>query len=1390
MTTLVVPMVLDGLLLDSDLQGTLGPFSDFSQLPWSVPPRRKGEPGYDKNADVPFTSQNALVPPLSDETGELERGLHLHWALPRPLTVGHHPERDDGTPDQTRNDFPHVPNRWLVIRWRGDKTRKWIVESDYLWPEGTPWAPGRVSFPVAARGADGFLDQSRQPYRYLGRAYELGQKPAPLPGEDYLEKLIAPGYGEMAFNAVYSNCRNVFGFHDPLDDIDTALTPEALRGANYHVYGWYSDSAKDEICRRSQARDPRAVQRLGWTWATSDEPNRLLCAGSLRIDKARSEKGGVPDAKGIKVVVANTGTEALSAHIARDVSLEFAAQSDGGEVDRAAVGCQVEHQLEALHLTDKLKAQTLDLAAKFREARHDKTFHSVPSGRDWVLVPDPVGADMPQGDEPRLMASSREPDADTTAKPHEPEVEGLPDGVAAALDELNRLQDQLDQLGHSIADQRQTVFSQWHKFITCCYHPDDVSYPSADLVKAHITDLIAALDRDVATIEGSHRDTTGAPLGVQEQLVVSIGFLTHALKSLAEIGDVARIIQTAQRDTKTPMRDGLEQRLAELLAEFSKSFPDLAKELRGQAPTASIARLARLPSLKLAPTPAAPFWQANDPVILMVGEGTKRTDRHDDHHSCATTPNLTKVLGADSTAAADKVAKALLEDQDNPARRWPDRRSGCDPWHPILLEWKVAVETQSAAFQSDHGPYQPGCLEEIYHLKRDQAEALKAKDTVPDTTASSYIAGRSILSGHAAPMLRRRMIDYLKAAIDAFRADMKLLDPELYPEDWQYIWEDLDEFRAAIEANESDDPDRDLVGVVVHEYAEPFSQWAQVTHGAHLAEIYLTTPYLGHADESALETRRGVLVAGLDEDVDRLAFFQHNQRTIFEWSNEHGSETVSAVPPVLSVMSAFQQLADIEGQVQTQALGGFNEGLLMHEQVLQFDPVDPLGFAENRTFTEELVRNAVAGQTRSAPVPHADFHPLRMGTMKIVHLRLVDSFGRVLRLDPNITTTHQLDAPSDQHVELLPRITQPARLNLNWRSAAAADQPTNHHPASNPLCGWVVPDNFNGGVALYNASGVMLGGVAGDGRWRVAPGRDAPAFAGAIDNRVLGGLVNWLEAKGQRDGFIDDFVALLNRSLENIDPEGFESHLARALTSGRPMALVRLSVGIELMGRPAQSQSWDALQQDLAGQGPDTFQFGKVRVPLRLGEHGQLNDGLVGFWTAPPSQTDPEANAYQTPLGDASARQGADAAYVLERIGGKGAVIWRAIEDPPLEVVALMDPRGALHVTSGVLPTRRLRLPHAQFAAALGRLDLPLRVGPLITGPDRTELPLPKDPGLVANWIQRDGPQWTRRGTAGAAADGLQNARTEPISGPRAEIREGWLTLSPNTASNEGDTNV
>src|SRR5262249_44509456 len=135
----------------------------------------------------------------------------------------------------------------------------------------------------------------------------------------------------------------------------------------------------------------------------------------------------------------------------------------------------------------------------------------------------------------------------------------------------------------------------------------------------------------------------------------------------------------------------------------------------------------------------------------------------------------------------------------------------------------------------------------------------------------------------------------------------------------------------------------------------------------------------------------------------------------------------------INLLLAYQKLLADDFTALSQSLGGFNEALLMHKQTLQLPISDPLGFPEYQQFSSR-VAVAVENSIRSAPEPLNDFNPIRAGALRILRLRLIDSFGQYRDIDcSEINTTHNFALPSMADCALLPpRITQPARINFRW----------------------------------------------------------------------------------------------------------------------------------------------------------------------------------------------------------------------------------------------------------------------------------------------------------------------------------------------------------------------
>lgn len=113
-------------------------------------------------------------------------------------------------------------------------------------------------------------------------------------------------------------------------------------------------------------------------------------------------------------------------------------------------------------------------------------------------------------------------------------------------------------------------------------------------------------------------------------------------------------------------------------------------------------------------------------------------------------------------------------------------------------------------------------------------------------------------------------------------------------------------------------------------------------------------------------------------------------------------------------------------------------GLSLGSAISSF--ADPLGFPKYQSFSVDEVAPLVGSENLFAPRPFDDFHPIRNGLLKIVNLRLVDSFGQTLSIrEPGFVVSEPLKAGEVKNfAHLKPRFCQAARLNFRFLQPAFA----------------------------------------------------------------------------------------------------------------------------------------------------------------------------------------------------------------------------------------------------------------------------------------------------------------------------------------------------------------
>jgi hypothetical protein len=749
------------------------------------------------------------------------------------------------------------------------------------------------------------------------------------------------------------------------------------------------------------------------------------------------------------------------------------------------------------------------------------------------------------------------------------------------------------------------------------------------------------------------------------------------------------------------------------------------------------------PSYTIKIVPGPRYWQPNDPVVLMTGEVAKPTRNRDDERLRTDGLLQCKLLtqSIDLQSLSDNTlnifVQFLNEFGNKPTEKIGFRQWANQPWNPFLLEWQVQLKglkhkipstTYKKGIDDQSTNYPPDIIKKNYQLPVDGIEI-----TPTDASASNFAdypnlyRGASFLSSSASMLLKDNLIDYLT----------KYLLPDYYQE-------------------QNISPD--------------------------------------------------------DQTEDYLV---KNFNAVKGW---YDKKNPTASDPFFTALRAYQQLQSLNGCL-AQSLGGFSDALLTYNRTIQLDVNDNLltangptkEFLQNVQNTLELSSRLVPDSILRSPLNGFDFSPIRLGGLKITDLRLVDTFGQVnVVLDTNnsreIVTSQPLTLPSafanvlsSHPIYLPPRLAQPARLNFRWLSAtrpqgtrrsksSKQDQEMNDTLATKPICGWVLPNNLDNSLTIYDDEGNALVMIDRTAQLRSIPGLnyDEKKIQGIIDrtNPYLKQMVRYLIDQGA--AFMSDFLTTVNAALQTIDPEGFAQNKAISLLVSRPLALVRSRINLDIQGIPAVSQNKISFSADIFhNKVRTTDAFEKVKFPIRIGEYQQFNDSLVGYWVekADGTYTDSVFYAPQScyvphakikTLFDDEKDPTPDTPLNLEQT---------LEENTAQTLVMLIDPRGQVNATCGILPAKSISIPPEQYLPALQAIEVTFLAAPLlsdlnpINDLDQIKLSLPEVPNYEWSWLGKDGDSWSNRP--------LVPFDSQSVYSSPQKIYDGWLKLTRKTETNE-----
>jgi hypothetical protein len=448
------------------------------------------------------------------------------------------------------------------------------------------------------------------------------------------------------------------------------------------------------------------------------------------------------------------------------------------------------------------------------------------------------------------------------------------------------------------------------------------------------------------------------------------------------------------------------------------------------------------------------------------------------------------------------------------------------------------------------------------------------------------------------------------------------------------------------------------------------------------------------------------------------------------------------------------------------------------------------------------------------PAPTAAPELLERGELRITRARLIDAFGRLLELPdaatPALPAREQIAGPPPA-LRIRPRLTVPARwlFRLVDPTGAAADaaearvDQVDPAQAVNPVAGFLLPDHIDEALELFDVAGGPLGQLmhepfGGGVMWDPAPGRPVPADAGPLEGlapaqQIVGHLAAGLVAEdaGQRQGQprsesespLSALLRAIDTTLWSVDTyAGLGSEHIAGLV-GRPIAVVRARLSLEIqsdldaldLGDPDQRAAREQAYRELAA----------LAFPVRLGELTRTDDGLLGFFV------DDDYTRFHV-VEEVIAAHAFESGRGKGQLGTYGTTPQVPAEQPivnryvvaedelrvhPGQVVTLtllMHPAGKVHLTSGVLPRKSLRLARDWVAPGLAVMAPSARIGPVLVDPAKVALPLISVFPKEQLWTRRDSPLTWKDDPILAAT------QTALLPDLPHEVQEGYIRIAPS----------
>jgi len=416
-------------------------------------------------------------------------------------------------------------------------------------------------------------------------------------------------------------------------------------------------------------------------------------------------------------------------------------------------------------------------------------------------------------------------------------------------------------------------------------------------------------------------------------------------------------------------------------------------------------------------------------------------------------------------------------------------------------------------------------------------------------------------------------------------------------------------------------------------------------------------------------------------------------------------------------------LADLRQELQAsdtlvQTLDGFNTW------VLQQDP--------NMNLLPDPETTKVTGVQVTAPIPGAEsFQPLRAGQFFFRELTVIDRFGRLLSLVsadnarqfaperaasvfPDHDASDTIASPR-RFLQLAPRLLQATRLRFE-----AQPPITLPRVGKAAVEGWLIYNLIDRSLLVYTPDGIGLGAVrlttttagAQAATWAPLPFTpypelDSPGFA-QIHPQLHALLTGLITRPDSAQAYLALIASIDNSLNAGTDTLGTDDETLVRLT-GRPIAVIRASLTLELQGPPVANPSWRTAIH------PGREDYLDAYFPIRLGDPIAPSEGLAGYYAGPVGR--------HTDYGTFLARRpatGSGSDYIRPITNGEDLALPARFAldeaDPPVtrHVTLLADPHSPVYAITDILPVQALRLDPGAVHQSLADVHTAFSLAPLL----------------------------------------------------------------------------